>query len=136
MKYMTIREAAKLLNVSPQSLWIIGKKGVLKTIKLPNPRGRYLQPVLHTTQEWIDEFRSKKYSKQERMHFNGRKLYRPEEGEYSTQQAAELIGVNRKRVHYLIQQGVLKAEKRSYYFIVKKEDIEEYLNKQSEENYG
>ncbi len=122
-KVVSITEAAQLNNVTRQAIYVAIKLNKLKATK--------------ETTRWtinvddLNEYRTHKYSRTKSI-FDGELLFDNDKGYYSVNQVARLIGVPAQKIYYATRIGQLKAVRKGAAWIIHKDDVAEYQEKQNQ----
>ncbi len=114
--YIKISDAARIKCCTVQALYQAMQRGVLKRKKI---NGK-----LYTTKEWLQEYEEALNSRQEHAVFNGKPVFNPEKGEYSIEQFAKLIGQEPHNVYWHMTLGKIKAIRRGYYWVIRKDQLQ------------
>ena len=119
-KFLTMTQAAKIANVSPQAIFMAIKKGRLRATK-----GRHFVISI----EDLTEYRANKYSRSKRT-FEGERIHDLDDDKWSVVYAAKTLSsmlpkpVTENQLYYLIHCGRLPARKFAGAWILRKDDIE------------
>ena len=124
-EYLTIAEAAKLMNIGAMAIQSAISKKRLKAIKSGQA----------TTSKWLikpkdlEEYQKTKYTRKHSF-FEGELLYDKNKGEFSIKEAAELLNVSVNRVYYSIRAEKIKSLKKGLHSVIHIDDLKAYQNNQ------
>jgi len=134
----TISEAAEYAHILPQSIRSAVKRGFLKsgTREHVYPNGtKQLRRVI--TLEDLDEYRKKKFLR-DKLLPSGEKVYEMNKGRFSALQIAKIISTSLRRpytqnkIRQAIRTGELKAHKVGFVWVITKQSMMEYKQKEIE----
>jgi excisionase family DNA binding protein len=108
--YLTISQAAHLVGVTRQAIYISVKSGRLKSFRMG-------YKWLVTAQD-LEKYREELYSRVHSRRSDGALLFDPEKDEYSIKQVAEMADCSVQRVYYLIRTNQLKSTRVGSAYIV------------------
>lgn len=117
---MKIKEVCERLKISKQGIYKAIKEGRLICKK--DISGRFV-----FTEEGLDYYSENKYNRQKNSTYNGEKTWDPEKGEYSINQAKEILGLNNQQVYYFVRIGYLKTKKKGYHIVIDQKDLQKVL---------
>jgi excisionase family DNA binding protein len=115
-KVVSITEAAKLNNVTRQAIYVAIKQKKLKATK---------------TTRWeidvqdLEHYRTHKYSRSKSV-YNGALLFDNEQGYYSINQIAKMLGVPAQKIYYATRVGLIKASRKGAAWVVHLDDVKQY----------
>ena len=120
-KVVSITEAAKINNVTRQAIYVAIKQNKLKAYK--------------DTTRWtirledLEDYRRQKYSRSKST-YNGELLFDNENGFYSVNQVAKMLGVPAQKIYYATRIGLMKATRKGAAWVIHVSQVKEY-----KENY-
>lgn len=117
LKPISIAEAAKKYQITRQAVYVAIKNGKLKAEKI---HSRWV-----ITEENLEEYREKRYSREHSV-FDGEPLFNNDEGYFSVNQTAEMLGIPAQKVYYATRAGLLKGTRKGAAWIFHKEQIDTY----------
>lgn len=120
-KIVSVREAAKMYNVTVQTIYIALWRNRLKSLKR---QGR-LPIKIHVDE--LAAWRKTLYSR-EKSTYGGQPLYDNSQGYYSCSQAASIMGVPAQKVYYAARMGWLRSTRKGPAWVIHSEDIKKYYN--------
>ena len=115
MKYITVAQAAKALEVSIQAVYQAMWRKSLKCIIKDGRR--------YTTPDWLKDYHDDLYSKQVHSTYNGTKVFDSSKGEYSVRMIAERFNVYPQLINWHIARGRIKAFKKGAYHVILEDEI-------------
>lgn len=120
-KIVSVREAAKMNNLTVQTVYIAIRRNRLRSLKR---QGR-LPIKIHVDE--LDVWRKNMYSR-EKSTYRGQPLYDNSKGYYSCSQAAAIMGVPTQKVYYAARMGWLRSTRKGPAWVIHSEDIKKYYN--------
>lgn len=127
---VTVLEAAKMLGVSNQAIYIAVYKGLIFTQRSPKNRKIMIK---------IADLEAYKKSRwlQDNLKRDGELVFDQSKGIYSVTKTADLLGIPESRIYREVNSGVLKAHKKGKFWVIHIDDIrnyeERYLKKREKE---
>ena len=118
-KAVSITEAAKLNGVTRQAIYVAIKHKKLKATKEST---RWTIDL-----EDLEDYRKNKYSRSKSM-FDGELLFNNEEGYYSVNQVAKMLGVPAQKVYYATRIGRLKAHRKGAAWVIHMDDVKAFAD--------
>lgn len=115
-KVVSITEAAKINNVTRQAIYVAIKQNKLKATK----KTRWEIDLKD-----LEDYRKNKYSRTKSV-FDGELLFNNDEGYYSVNQVAEILGVPAQKVYYATRVGLMKAIRKGAAWVIHINDVKEY----------
>ena len=112
---LTITDAARIMGISRQALYVAIKNMRLKADK------KGCQWFI--TEEQLSEYRNSRYSRKSSRKLNGDLLYDPEKNEFSIGQVAKMAEVPTQRIYYLVRTNQLKSTRVGAAHVIHLEDI-------------
>ena len=126
---VSITEAAKSNGVTRQAIYVAIKQKKLKATKIATRWTINLED--------LEEYRAQKYSRTKSM-YEGELLFDNEQGFFSINQVARILGVPAQKIYYATRIGLLKATRKGAAWVVHVNELkayqENYLNKKSTES--
>ena len=123
-KILSITQAAKLNNVTRQAIYVAIK---LKKLKAKKETTRWTIKL-----EDLEDYKNQKYSRTKST-YNGELLFNNEQGFYSVNQVAKILGVPAQKIYYATRVGMLKAHRKGAAWVISIEDVkafkESHVNK-------
>lgn len=127
-EYYSLEQAGKATHVTKQAIYMAIKKGRLKAQKMTEPTkfARRGQWVIKKSD--LDAYRANKYNRED-YKIDGEKVFDIDRGEFSVGQVAKILGemlresVAVAHIYYLIRMGELKAYRKGWSLVLKKEDV-------------
>ncbi len=123
---VSITEAAKLNNVTRQAIYVAIKQGKLNAQKDTN---RWTIRIKD-----LEEYKKHKYSRSKST-YNGELLFDNDQGYFSVNQVAKILGVPAQKIYYATRIGLLKATRKGAAWVIHENDVnqyrENYLQKKS-----
>lgn len=116
---ISITEAARRNKVTRQAIYVAIKKGHLKALK----DDRDKRWKIHVND--LESYANQKYSRKKSLH-NGELVFNPDEGAYSVNDVAKMLGVPPQKVYYATRIGLLKAHRKGAAWVVNIEDLKAY----------
>lgn len=130
MELLSIREAAKIRNVTKQAVYLAIREGRLK----PFMRGK----VMKVSMAAIMELEKKKYERVVKL-FQGEEVFSDKNGVISVAKAAKLTGMPRTSLYNAIYSGRLNAERKGHSWVLRVRDLTTiqtyYLNRKPHKKY-
>ena len=116
---VTVLEAAKMLGVSNQAIYIAVYKGLLFTQRSPKNRKIMIK---------IADLEAYKKSRwlQDNLKRDGELVFDQSKGIYSVTKTADLLGIPESRIYREVNSGVLKAHKKGKFWVIHIDDIRNY----------
>ena len=127
---VTVLEAAKMLGVSNQAIYIAVYKGLLFTQRSPKNRKIMIK---------IADLEAYKKSRwlQDNLKRDGELVFDQSKGIYSVTKTADFLGIPESRIYREVTSGFLKAHKKGKFWVIHIDDIrnyeERYLKKREKE---
>lgn len=125
-KVVSITEAARMNNVTRQAIYVAIK---LKKLKAKKETTRW---TIHVDD--LKEYQNNKYSRTKST-FDGQLLFDNQQGYYSVNQVAKMLGVPAQKIYYATRVGMLKACRKGAAWVIHIDDInayrEQYLKSKS-----
>jgi hypothetical protein len=123
-KYLSVKEAAEYMGCGLQNIYKALNRKKLKFVKMdvPHQPGHRAQHIF-TTAEWLEEWKAIMHDKNT-MRWNGRPMFKPENGMYSASQAQEILGWSKNKLAYYRIKGDIKCARKGYYYIYDALDVE------------
>lgn len=124
---LTVKEASELLHITQHAFYMAIKKKKMKAIKIKN---RW-----KISREELDNYRIRKHSRDFKV-MDGEIIFSFEKGFFSASQVARIMSEELKRpiknayIYYLITKGRLRAFKRGWSWVIKREDAIECLERE------
>lgn len=115
-EYFTIREAANLLGVTPQSIYLALKNKRIEAEKV----NKCYKITLSALRKYQMSKHDRSLSKDE----NGNFILNPKEGRFSPRQLATYFNVPYGRIYYLIERRKIKYSKYKAGYIILVEDFD------------
>ncbi len=120
--YITLSEAAELLNITRQSVhWAIKKGRIL------SKRDEYGRIFVNL--DSLDYFEKTKFSRMETIKMNGEPLIKNEHGLITVNEAIKISGINAGHIYYALRHGYLKHTVIDRHIILKIDDVKAYAEK-------
>mgnify|MGYP001385544877 CR=1 FL=1 len=123
-KRVSITEAARINNVTRQAIYVAIKQKKLRATKEST---RWVIDL-----EDLEKYRVNKYSRAKST-FDGELLFNNNDGYYSVNQTAKMLGVPAQKIYYATRVGHLKAIRKGAAWVVHIDDIklyrDSYLNR-------
>jgi len=116
-KVVSITEAARINNVTRQAIYVAIKQKKLRATKDSTRWTINLDD--------LEEYRNNKYSRTKSM-FDGELLFNNQQGYYSVNQVAQMLGVPAQKVYYATRVGHLKAVRRGAAWVIHIDDVKAY----------
>lgn len=116
-QYVSITEAARINNVTRQAIYVAIKQNKLRATK---NRTRW---TIHLKD--LEEYRKTKYSRTKST-YEGELLFNNEEGYFSVNQTAKMLGVPAQKIYYATRVGMLKATRKGSAWVIHVDDIKAY----------
>ncbi len=116
-QYVSITEAAQINGVTRQAIYVAIKQNKLKAVKETTRWRIHLKD--------LEEYRANKYSRAKST-FEGELLFDNEQGYYSVNQCARMLGVPAQKIYYATRIGALKASRKGSAWVIHIDDIKEY----------
>lgn len=126
-KYMTMLEAARMLEISQSALYQAIKRGGLRFTMIKGKK--------HTSKEWLNSYLTSKNNR-DRVFFQGKPLYDYHKGEWSVKMTAYFLKTSINIVHMMLRRGDIKSFRRGIYHIVRRETVlkmQDFKEKQAQE---
>lgn len=115
---LSIPEAAKFLCVSRQAI----RQAIrLKRLRGIKPDGYHWAFSIDQLNEYKNTHYSRKVSK-----FNGALLFDKSKGEYSVDEASDLLDCSVQHLYYACRKNKIKTKKKGYAWVIHIDDINEY----------
>jgi excisionase family DNA binding protein len=121
MRYVTVIDATKLMDVSRQAIQQAIKNGRLPAKK--DSSGRYL--ILFDD---LDRYLKSKWDRHETTRINGAKVFDKAIGGLSVTDAAEILGVREQHIYYAFRKGYIKKSRVGQVYLLREEDVYAYRN--------
>lgn len=123
-KYLNVRQASQYMKCGIQNIYKAMLRKKLKHVKMsvdhqPGQRSKHI----FTTVEWLEEWKAIMHDK-DTMRWNGKPMFKPEEGMYSANQVHELLGWSKNKLAYYRIKGDIKCAKKGYYYVYDAQDVE------------
>ncbi|MCB1180675.1 MAG: helix-turn-helix domain-containing protein [Chlamydiia bacterium] len=115
-KVVSITEAARINNVTRQAIYVAIKQKKLKATK----KTRWEIDL-----QDLEEYRNNKYSRSKSM-YNGELLFNNEEGYYSINQVAEMLGVPAQKIYYATRTGKLAGTRKGAAWVIHSDEMKRY----------
>jgi excisionase family DNA binding protein len=119
MEYITVKEAANLLNVTRQGIFAVIHKGRVNGVIKRN--GKLLIPF-----DELDKYAKSRYDRNISSTINGVPIFQEERGTISVRDAAKLLGCDVQNLYYAIYKGHLFPAKCGNAFVLDKQKVIEY----------
>lgn len=116
-RIVSITEAAKINNVTRQAIYVAIK---LKKLKATKVHSRWTIDLKD-----LEDYRKQKYSRAKST-FNGELLFDNDQGYYSVNQVAKLLGVPAQKIYYATRVGLMKAHRKGAAWVIHIEDVKNY----------
>ncbi|MCI5052502.1 MAG: helix-turn-helix domain-containing protein [Simkaniaceae bacterium] len=116
-KYVSITEAAQINGVTRQAIYVAIKQNKLKAVKETTRWKIHLKD--------LEEYRANKYSRAKST-FDGELLFDNQQGYYSVNQTAKMLGVPAQKIYYATRIGALKAVRKGSAWVIHLDDIKGY----------
>ena len=127
--FVSITEAARINGVTRQAIYVAIKQNKLKATK------RATRWMINLKD--LEDYRRNKYSRAKST-FDGELLYDNEQGYFSVNQVAKMLGVPAQKIYYATRIGLLTATRKGAAWVVHLNEIknykENYLEAQQREN--
>lgn len=127
-KVVSIKEAARLNNVTRQAIYVAIKHKQLKACK---DATRWTIDLAD-----LENYRKSKYSRTKSM-FNGELVFDKAKGFHSINQVAKMLNVPAQKIYYATRIGLMKAHRKGAAWVIHIDDVrayqENYLNKRAQE---
>jgi len=114
---MTILEAAKLLNITRQAVYVAVKQKKIRALKCA-----YQWKISNSD---VLEYIKNRYSRKTSV-INGELVFDKSKGEYSVTETACLLHVPNNFVYYSIQSRGLKHKRKAAAYVIHIDDIKEF----------
>ena len=111
MKMLTILEASDYLKVSRQAVYIAIQK---KRIKANKVNGKFL-----ISERMLDDYRKTKHDRRISLKLTDK--------EFTTKDAAKLMGIGKSALYYMIRGGGVKSHRRGFAYIITQKEIDNFL---------
>lgn len=114
---LTMPQAAKYMQVSPQAVYIAIRSGKMKAYQ----KGRRW----YISMEAIHEYIGKKYNRKYSVNSKGKPSFDKDKGELCTREVAERLNIPMQRAYYLIRTGILRSRRKGGSYVMFIKDLEE-----------
>jgi len=119
-RVVSITEAARINGVTRQAIYVAIKQKKLKAYK---DGARWIIELND-----LEEYRRNKYSRAKST-YEGDLLFNNEEGFYSVNQVAKMLGVPAQKIYYATRIKMLKAIRKGAAWVLHIDDVKEYKEK-------
>ena len=100
---ITLAQAAEYLKITRQSVLLAVRHQKLK----PSKSG----DLWYFKRSVLEEFKHKKFTREELRRKNGILVFNPQEGKFSVPQVAQMYGIKKNRVYHCIRHNMLNCSK-------------------------
>ncbi len=107
---VTTREAAQMMGITTQAVYVALRNKSLKSEKLNN------RIVINV--EDVKKYRSQRYDRAKSKNEDGSLVYNPDLGLFSVQNLAQIFGVTQQRIYYLISRKKLDFYRRGSAYVI------------------
>ena len=117
-KTVTVLEAAKMFDLSPQAIYIAAYKGRIFSQKCPKNRKVMIKVAdleAYQKSRWLRKKRDT--------------VFDQSKGIYSITKTADLLGISESRIYREVNSGLLKAHKKGKFWAIHIDDIQIYQEK-------
>lgn len=115
--YVTVREAARIKNVTREAIYLAIRDGKLKAYDDGSGLRVFVMDLI--------TYDRKKYCR-ENSEMNGEKIIDANKGEVSIEKAAQMIGVPQQKLYYACRSGKLKAIRKGSTLVIMVDELMQY----------
>ncbi|MGE0630834.1 MAG: helix-turn-helix domain-containing protein [Pseudobdellovibrionaceae bacterium] len=119
---VTVIEAAKMLGVSTQAIYVAIYKGLLFSERCTKNRKVMIKVVdleAYKKSRWL----------RDNLKNDGELVFDQSKGIYSVTKTADFLGISESRIYREVNSGVLKAHKKGGFWVIHIDDIQNYQEK-------
>lgn len=116
-KVVSITEAARINNVTRQAIYVAIKQRKLRAKKESTRWTIDLKD--------LEDYRNNKYSRAKSM-FQGELLFDNNQGYFSVNQIAKMLGVPAQKIYYATRVGLLQAHRKGAAWVIHVDDVRKY----------